>query len=240
MAHDEPVTAVVFDVLGTLLDETGARAAVLRAALRDTPDRAGQLAAEWDDRVSRWMSAIAAGERPFRPDHELELAALTEVLSAHGLQLPRQQTAELARFGSRVEPFPGVPEALAELRAELPVVALTNAGLDQAAAMFGHLGWEWTAVISAESVAAYKPDPRMYRRALEVLGLPAEQVLMVAAHPWDLDAAAGQGLRTALLDRGADGSRSDGRYDVVAPDPGALVGTLLSGQPTSSSRRSRT
>jgi 2-haloacid dehalogenase len=66
----------------------------------------------------------------------------------------------------------------------------------------------------------------------------AEQVLMVAARPWDLDGAARQGLRTAFLDRGAG---ADGRrYDLVAPDLGALVGALLSGQPTSSSRRSRT
>ncbi|WP_138735021.1 haloacid dehalogenase type II [Modestobacter excelsi] len=238
MAHDEPVTAVVFDVLGTLLDETGGRIAALRAALPDLADRAESLAADWRDRVDRAMAPIAARERPFRPHGELERAALTELLAAHELWLPGPQVAELARFGHRIEPFPGVPEALAGLRAELPVVALTNAGPGQAAAVFEHVGWEWTAVVSAESVAAYKPDPRTYRRALEVLGLPAEQVLMVAAHPWDLDGAAREGLRTAFLDRGTG---ADGRgYDLVAPDLGALVETLLSGQPTSSSRRSRT
>jgi 2-haloacid dehalogenase len=237
MGHG-PVSAVVFDVLGTLLDETGARAAVLRAALPEVADRAGALAADWRDRVDGAMAAIAARERPFRLNGELERAALTELLAAHALRLPGPQIAELARFGHRIEPFPGVSEALAGLRSELPVVALTNAGLGQAAAVFEHVGWEWTTVVSAESVAAYKPDPRMYRRALEVLGLPAEQVLMVAARPWDLDGAARQGLRTAFLDRGTgvDGTG----YDLVAPDLGALAGTLLSGQPTSSSRRSRT
>ena len=100
------------------------------------------------------------------------------------------------------------------------------------------MGWEWTAVVSAESVAAYKPDPRMYRQALDVLGLPAAQVLLVAAHPWDLEAAAGQGLRTAYLDRG--GGRDGSGFDLAGPDLGALVGALTTGQPTSSSRRSRT
>lgn len=233
MALDAPVTAVVFDVLGTLLDEDRARAAAVRQALPELADGAAGFAAEWDERAGRTRAAIAAGELPFRMADDVEQAALTEVLAAHGLRLPGRRTAELARFGYRIEPFPGTAEALAALRAELPVVALTNAGLGQAGAMFAHVGWEWTAVVSAESVAAYKPDPRMYRRALEVLGLPAEQVLLVAAHPWDLAAAAGEGLRTAYLDRG-DGGDGTG-FDLVGPDLAALAGQL-----TSSTRRSRT
>lgn len=233
MALDAPVTAVVFDVLGTLLDEDRARADAVRRAFPQLADGAAGVAAEWDERAGRVRAAIAAGELPFRMADDVEQAALTEVLAAHGLQLPGRETAELARFGYRIEPFPGTTEALAALRAELPVVALTNAGLGQAGAMFAHVGWEWTAVVSAESVAAYKPDPRMYRRALEVLGLPAEQVVLVAAHPWDLEAAAGEGLRTAYLDRGAGGD--GGGFDLTGPDLAALVGQL-----TSSTRRSRT
>ena len=233
MALDAPVTAVVFDVLGTLLDEDRARADAVRRALPELADGAAGLAAEWDERGGRARAAIAAGELPFRMADDVEQAALTEVLDAHGLHLPGRQTAELARFGYRIEPFPGTTEALAALRAELPVVALTNAGLGQAGAMFAHVGWEWTAVVSAESVAAYKPDPRMYRQALEVLGLPAEQVVLVAAHPWDLEAAAAEGLRTAYLDRGTGGDGSG--FDLTGPDLAALVGQL-----TSSTRRSRT
>jgi 2-haloacid dehalogenase len=236
MALEGPVAAVVFDVLGTLLDEDRARTDALRAALPELGDRAAEVAGDWGERVGRAVSAIAARERPFRGHDELEQAALAEALAQAGQALPERRTAELARSVHRLAPFPDVPPALQELRAELPVVALTNAGLGQAAAMFSHVGWEWTAVVSAESVAAYKPDPRMYRQALEVLGLPAEQVLLVAAHPWDLDAAAGEGLRTAFLDRtGAGGDR----FDLVGPELGALVAALRD-QPTSSSRRSRT
>jgi 2-haloacid dehalogenase len=238
MALDAPVTAVVFDVLGTLLDEDRARTAAVAQAFPELSDGAAGLAAEWDERAGRARAAIAAGERPFRMAYDVEHTALTEVLDAHGLRLPGPRTAELARFGHSIEPFPGTTEALAALRARWPVVALTNAGLGQAGAMFAHVGWEWTAVVSAESVAAYKPDPRMYRQALDVLGLPAEQVLLVAAHPWDLEAAAGQGLRTAYLDRG--GGRDGSGFDLAGPDLGALVGALTTGQPTSSSRRSRT
>ena len=42
-----------------------------------------------------------------------------------------------------------------------------------------------------------QPDPEVYLGAAEVLGLQPHEVLMVAAHEDDLDAAAACGLRTA-------------------------------------------
>ena len=216
-----PVTAVVCDVLGTLLDEDGARVAAVRNALPELDDAAG-FARRWGQRVAGAVAEIAARERPFRPNDELEEAALAEVLAAAGLHLPEPRMVELARFGDRIEPFPGVAEAVADLRARFPLLALTNAGLAQMAALSTHLGWEWTGVVSAEAVTAYKPDPRMYRRALEVLGLPASDVLFVAAHRWDLTAAAEEGMRTAYL--GADDSAD--RFDLSAPDLAGLVAQL--------------
>jgi 2-haloacid dehalogenase len=218
------VAAVAFDVLGTLLDEDAGRLAAVRAALPDRADDAAALARDWDDRLGRLMAAVVAGEQPFRGHDELEAHALADALAAWELRLPGPRIAELARFGYRLDPFPGTSEALAELRAQLPVVALTNAGPGQAGAAFASVGWEWTAVVSAESVATYKPDPHVYRRLLEVLGLPADRVLLVAAHAWDLEAAAAEGLRTAFLDRHGEG----GPFDLVGPDLPTLVRALLS------------
>jgi 2-haloacid dehalogenase len=56
-------------------------------------------------------------------------------------------------------------------------------------------------VLSAEVFRAYKPDPRTYLGAAEVFALRPEQVMMVAAHPGDLRAAAASGLRTAFVER---------------------------------------
>ena len=216
-----PVTAVVCDVPGTLLDEDGARVAAVRSALPALEDAAG-FARRWAERVAQDISTIAARERPFRPNDELEEAALAELLTASGLHLPEARMVGLAGFGDRIEPFPGVPDAVADLRARFPLVALTNAGLAQTAALFTSVGWEWTAVVSAEAVTAYKPDPRMYRHALEVLGLPGSEVLFVAAQVWDLAAAAEEGMRTASL--GADDPA--GRFDLSAPDLAGLVAQL--------------
>ncbi|GAB7029291.1 hypothetical protein AB0G35_33060 [Streptomyces sp. NPDC021749] len=50
-------------------------------------------------------------------------------------------------------------------------------------------------------VRSYKPDPRVYLSAAELLGVEPRRLLMVACHPDELAAAAYAGLRTAYLPR---------------------------------------
>lgn len=44
-------------------------------------------------------------------------------------------------------------------------------------------------------------DPKLYKKALEMLGLNASEVLMAASHGFDLDAAHKLGFKTALIVR---------------------------------------
>ena len=62
-------------------------------------------------------------------------------------------------------------------------------------------GLPWDVVLGAETSGAYKPDPRAYLRSAEILGLPPERCLMVAAHNGDLAAASGLGMKTAFVRR---------------------------------------
>jgi 2-haloacid dehalogenase len=83
-------------------------------------------------------------------------------------------------------------------------------------------------VLSGELVHAYKPDPAVYRLALDKLALDPRRTFMVAAHPWDLRAAATHGLRTAYIERASEGipAPSD-TFDLTAPDLAALATRLL-------------
>ena len=56
--------------------------------------------------------------------------------------------------------------------------------------MAKNAGLPWDAVLSAELAKHYKPDPEAYLTAAELLSLPPGKVMMVAAHPGDLRAAA--------------------------------------------------
>lgn len=62
-------------------------------------------------------------------------------------------------------------------------------------------GLSWDAVLSCEGLGVYKLLPEAYLRAARRLQLAPEECLMVACHPFDLDAAAKVGFRTALIRR---------------------------------------
>ncbi len=86
-------------------------------------------------------------------------------------------------------------------------------------------GLPWDCVITAENVRRYKPHPEVYRTAVALLGWRPDQVMLVAAHNYDLRAAQGEGLRTAFVPRPLEygpGQTTDlapeGNWDVVAKD----------------------
>ena len=62
-------------------------------------------------------------------------------------------------------------------------------------------GLPWDCVISAELFHHYKPDPQAYLGCADLLGVPPDRLMLVAAHPGDLRAARAAGLRTAFVAR---------------------------------------
>jgi 2-haloacid dehalogenase len=71
---------------------------------------------------------------------------------------------------------------------------------------------------SAELARHYKPDPKP---STALLGLPPSAVLMVAAHPSDLQAAARVGFQTAYVPRPLE--HGPGRAAPAAPPDVSLV-----------------
>lgn len=54
-------------------------------------------------------------------------------------------------------------------------------------------------ILSAEMFGRYKPDTEVYRWAAAQFGVPAEAVLFVSSHLWDITGAATAGMQTAYL-----------------------------------------
>ena len=213
---------LVFDVLGSLLDEDqGQRDAVARAL--DLPaEQAQEFVAVWSSRFDQLIQSIWRDGERYRTSEALHRQAVVESADQLHLPLPDGVADELSRFGRTLEPFPDVQGALAELGRRHPLVALTNAGSAQAFAMSRHAGLRWSYLVSGEVVQAFEPDPRMYQYAITALDQVPQDCIFVAAHPWDLAAAARHGFRTALLDRAGTG----GDFDFFATDLAALVPLL--------------
>jgi 2-haloacid dehalogenase len=113
------------------------------------------------------------------------------------------------------------------------ISTLSNGNLSLLVDMAKHGGLPWDCVLSAELFRHYKPDPEVYLGAAQLLDVAPAELLMVAAHPSDLAAAAHCGLRTAYvprpLEHGPGGFRAapaEQRFDFVAQDFGDLAAQL--------------
>ncbi len=85
----------------------------------------------------------------------------------------------------------------------------------------------------------YKPDPQTYLGVAEVFDVTPAQVMLVASHEDDLDAAAACGLQTAYVSRPQElgpgvtvGHGDLSRFTVAAQDFNDLADRLTDGWPT--------
>jgi 2-haloacid dehalogenase len=217
------VTTIVFDVIGTVVDE-GSIAEDLASVL--DPGAADAVARRWAQAMDRRLEEIRDGRAQWRSSEDVRREALPEALADVGPVSP-DRLAWLANAGHRLRPWPDSSAALRALGERFKLVALSNASLAELADVSARGRLAWHAVLSGALVEAYKPSPEVYELAIGRLALEPSRTLMVAAHAWDLRAAASHGLRTAFVARpGADHPREDDRFDLHVDDLGSLAGLL--------------
>jgi 2-haloacid dehalogenase len=221
--------ALTFDVFGTLLDwrSTVARAFV-DSGLEADP---GELADDWRTRALAATQEVNQYQRPWATFDELHEVTLRELLDKRGLELANEGRAALVRAWHELDPWPGVPAGLASLRRDRVVAALSNGNMALLVDLVRHGDLRFDCLLSAELAQVYKPEAEVYLTGVRLLGLEPSEVMMVAAHPMDLDGARGAGLRTALIDRpleyGPDSpAREDPEADLAVKDLEELARSL--------------
>lgn len=195
------IDAIVFDVLGTLVDEPAGIRAGIRT-LDPSLDDSGieQLLSLWQRHIDREQRRVLDGSRPYLTSDVLDREAARLVADAAGVDDPAA-VAALALSGTRVPPWPDSVAALSLLAERYPLIGLSNASRTALLGLNAHAGLRWHQALSAEDARTYKPDPAVYQLAVTVSGRPPERLLMVAAHAWDLRGAQDLGLRTAYVAR---------------------------------------
>jgi 2-haloacid dehalogenase len=223
----------LFDIMGTVVDvEASVRrdtAAVLRRSGMVAED-VDRVVGDSEERLGRLMADVRAGRRGWQGHRELRRRALREALADRRLP-PLEPTVEDEASGvvHRSTPWPDSAAALRSLQEVVTVVGLSNADLAELVGLSRHGGLSWHGLLSGELVHAFKPDPAVYQLALAVLDVAASDVLMVAAHPWDLRAAAEHGFATAYVARpGAEAPAAEDDVDVTVQDLAGLASLLRS------------
>ncbi|WP_405837619.1 haloacid dehalogenase type II [Streptomyces sp. NBC_01518] len=195
------IDAVVFDVLGTLVDEpAGIRAGIRELAPSLDDPGVEHLLSRWQRHIDREQRRIVDGTRSYVTSDVLDLEAARLVAEAAGVDDP-DAVAALALSARRLPPWSDTVAGLARLAGRFPLIGLSNASRRALLELDAHAGLRWHQALSAEEARTYKPDPAVYRLAVTVSGRPPERLLMVAAHAWDLRGAQGVGLRTAYVAR---------------------------------------
>ena len=220
------VKALVFDVFGTVVDWRGS---VIREA--DALGRAKGVTADWDAFADEWrregyhggMDRVRRGELPWTNVDTLHRMKLDELLPKYGLEgLSEAEIDHFNRVWHRLEGWPDSVPGLTRLKRKFVISTLSNGTFALLTNMAKHAGLPWDCIISSELARAYKPDPKAYQAAAELLGLEREQVMLVAAHVGDLRGAQRAGLRTAYVPRplehgpGRAADPPDPSFDCVA------------------------
>lgn len=196
----EPLKVLAFDVFGTVVDWHGGVVRAIQAL--GLPLDGDAFARDWRAGYQPALARVNSGQRPWARFDDLHLQMLDDLLIRHGvLDLSDEKKRELNAVWEQLDPWPDAVEGLTRLKERYTVCALSNGNLGLLFKMAQRAGLPWDTILSAESFGAYKPDPRIYKGAAHVCDVQPQQVLMVAAHQDDLNAARGCGLQTAYVER---------------------------------------
>jgi len=184
---------------------------MLRGVLLDVD---GTLVDSNDEHAQAFVDALAAGgiDVPFDQVRRLigkgsdkllvETAGLEEE-SAEG-QAAGERKKELFKqnYLPRLKAFPGVRELLERMRADgLRLVVASSAKGDELEQLLKTAGADGLIedVASSSEVEHSKPDPDIIEAALEKIGLPADEVVMLGDTPYDVEAARKAGVGVIAL-----------------------------------------
>ena len=224
----DDVKALAFDVFGTVVDWRGSIIEEFRAFGRQR-----DLSVDWEAFVDEWkggyrpgMDAVRAGNVPWMNVEAIYRSKLEELLPRYGIRdLSERDKVHLTRAWHRLNPWPDVVSGLTRLKSKYVIATLSNGDVACLVHMAKRAGLPWDCILCAEIFRHYKPDPEVYRGALELLALEPEEVMMVAAHNYDLKAARSHGMRTAFVPRLLEygpGQKTDLEpeedWDIIAKD----------------------
>ncbi|MDM4766876.1 haloacid dehalogenase type II [Pelomonas sp. SE-A7] len=199
-----PIRALIFDVFGTLVDW---RSSIAREARQLLQPLGHEL--DWEGFADAWrgeyqgaMEEVRSGRLAFQKLdrlHRRNLDIVLERLSLEGLDESTRQQLNLAWH--RLDAWPDVGPGLQALRRHFLIAPCSNGNISLMVDLARRNGWHWDAILGAELARDYKPKAAVYLHAVAALDLHREQVMMVAAHSSDLEAASAAGLRTAHVAR---------------------------------------
>ncbi|KAJ5707662.1 haloacid dehalogenase [Penicillium malachiteum] len=203
--------AVFFDFMGTCLDWHSSVVQSMPASI--STNEASKLALNW--RRLYFLENEGRFRQNLAPeDIDVTLARVLETALSEAPGHPHLEASEkrqLVDAWHSQAAWPEVPKAIQSLREDLGLEVFVHANgttrlqLD----LTQSSGLKFDMLFSSKLLGLYKPNLVAYRKALELVQRSPEEVVMVAAHAYDLRAAKALGMKTVYIHRWTDDIHED-------------------------------
>ncbi len=222
------VKAILFDTFGSVVDWRSSVAAEIEAFAgpRGVSVDGLAFADAWRGAYKPSMDRVRRGEQPWTVLDDLHRASLEKLVGEFGLgTLDHDELDHLTRAWHRLRPWPDSVSGLTRLKAKFIIAPLSNGNVALLVNLAKASRLPWDMVFGSEIPRHYKPDKEVYLGACAMLRLPPSQVMMAAAHNYDLAAARALGMQTGFFARPTEYGpnqkadlKADSDWTVVASD----------------------
>jgi 2-haloacid dehalogenase len=188
---------LVFDVNETLLDLSALRPHFTRV-FGD-----GKALDEWFSLLLHYSLVVTVADA-YADFGTVGKAVLEMLANTRRIKLSPEDSTKILQGVLTMPVHPDVPEGLKRLRAAgFRMVTLTNSSPSAVKAQLQNSGLAqyFDESISVDTVRRFKPDLQVYRSAAAHLGAQPGELLLIAAHPWDVFGATKAGWQTAFVAR---------------------------------------
>jgi 2-haloacid dehalogenase len=198
------VKALVFDTFGTVVDWRGSiiREAAQWGQVKNLQIDWGKFADRWRAGYGPSMDKVRKGTLPWMKLDDLHRMILEDLLKEFNISgLTEEEKDHWNRVWHRLSGWPDAVEGLTRLKKNFVIATLSNGNVSLLVEMAKFAGLPWDTVFGSDLFHHFKPDREVYLGAVDLLGCKPGEVMMVAAHPLDLNAAKALGLKTGYVRR---------------------------------------
>ena len=225
------VSYLTFDIFGTVMDLSGSLAGPAGEFLAaHGSDMTGQaFYAEWRERqrIEQYQdNLLMLGHSGYL---ETCRRAFVYCLKKHNVSYTAGAVQEFMKVYKGLQPYGDAVESLRSLAGRYKLVALSNGEqwyLEEL--LDNNVPIRFDAIISVDQVGAFKPSPGIYRKAIQRLGCEPGEIMMVAAHAFDILGAQACGFKAAYVNRyKLPTEDSEYQPDIIVDDFVELAARLL-------------
>ena len=225
------VKYLTFDIFGTVMDLSGSLAGPAGEFLTaHGSGMTGQVFyAEWRERqrIEQYQdNLLMLGHSGYL---ETCRRAFVYCLKKHSVSYTADAVQDFMNVYKALQPYGDAVEGLRSLSGRYGLVALSNGEQWYLEELLGNnVPVKFDAIISVDQVGAFKPSPGIYRKAIQRLGCEPGEIMMVAAHAFDILGAQACGFKAAYVNRyKLPTDDSEYQPDIIVDDFVELAARLL-------------